>query len=83
MKAGRDLNIKNVAEFYQSLKKEFATASEVVIDLSETKRIDASVAQVIHAAKRKASDMNKKLLILGVSPELKDLLFLAGLKPEI
>ncbi|HOV10086.1 MAG: STAS domain protein [Spirochaetes bacterium ADurb.Bin218] len=79
MKAAKELNIKNVMNFYMELKRELETSSEIIIDLSETTRIDASAAQVIHAAKKKAKSMNKNFLLHGTSPELKRLLFLAGL----
>ena len=79
MKAAKELNIKNVMNFYMELKRELENSSEIVIDLSGTTRIDASAAQVIHAAQKKAKALNKKFSLHGTLPELKHLLFLAGL----
>lgn len=75
-----EINVKNVDRFYKSLKSEIESGSEITLDFAGTARIDSSAAQVIISAIKKCEETNKKISIIGVSPELKKLLKLAGLE---
>lgn len=79
MKIESEVNVKNIKEFYKSLRSELESSSEVILDFSGTVRIDSSAAQVIISAMNKAAELNKKISITGATPELKTLLSLAGL----
>lgn len=79
MKVEREVNVKNIKDFYSALKKELGKNSEIELDFTETVRIDSSAAQVIISAINKASAMNKRISITGATPEMKALLNLAGL----
>jgi anti-anti-sigma factor len=79
MKVQTEVNVKNIREFYTTLKSELDKNSEVVLDFTGTLRIDSSAAQVIISAMNKAAVSNKKISITGASPEMKALLSLAGL----
>lgn len=79
MKVESEVNVKNIREFYSSLKKELEKNSEVILDFTETIRIDSAAAQVIISAMNKAAAINKKISITGATPEMKALLSLAGL----
>ncbi len=79
MKVEREVNVKNIKEFYSELKKELSRNSEIELDFTETVRIDSSAAQVIISAMNKAAVLNKKISITGATPEMKVLLNLAGL----
>ncbi len=79
MKVETEVNVKNIRSFYTSLKSELEKESEVILDLTDTVRIDSSAAQVIISAMSRAAVLNKKISITGASPEMKALLSLAGL----
>ena len=79
MKVETEVNVKNIRSFYTSLKNELEKESEVILDLTDTVRIDSSAAQVIISAMSRAAVLNKKISITGASPEMKALLILAGL----
>jgi|GEM_PF-1526733 len=79
MKVETEVNVKNIRSFYTSLKNELEKESEVILDLTDTVRIDSSAAQVIISAMSRAAVLNKKISITGASPEMKALLSLAGL----
>lgn len=79
MKVGREVNVKNIREFYKSLKGELESGSEIILDFTDTVRIDSSAAQVIISAMSRAAELNKNISITGASPEMKELLSLAGL----
>jgi len=80
MKVEREVNVKNIKDFYDTLKSELDKNNEVILDFSDTKRIDSSAAQVIISAMKRAAVLNKKISITGASPEMKMLLSLAGLQ---
>ena len=79
MKVANEVNVKNIKDFYKALKSELEKNSEVILDLTDTLRIDSSAAQVIISAMNRAAVLNKKISITGASPEMKTLLSLAGL----
>lgn len=79
MKVANEVNVKNIKDFYKSLKNELEKNSEVILDFTDTVRIDSSAAQVIISAMNRAAVLNKKISITGASPEMKTLLSLAGL----
>ena len=54
MKVQTEVNVKNIREFYTTLKSELDKNSEVVLDFTGTLRIDSSAAQVIISAMNKA-----------------------------
>lgn len=80
MKVDRDVSVKSINSFYFSLREEVENNAHIVLDFSESGRIDSSVAQVILAAQEKVTELNKTIRFVGVSPELKKLLELAGIK---
>jgi anti-anti-sigma factor len=79
MKVEREVNVKNIRDFHTSLKRELDKNSEIILDFTDTVRIDSSAAQVIISAMTRAAVLNKKISITGASPEMKALLSLAGL----
>lgn len=79
MKVDREVNVKNIRAFYTALKNELSKNNEVVLDFTDTVRIDSSAAQVIISAMNRAAVLNKKISITGTSPDMKTLLNLAGL----
>ena len=79
MKVEREVNVKNIRDFHTSLKRELDKNSEIILDFTDTVRIDSSAAQVIISAMTRAAVLNKKISITGTSPEMKTLLSLAGL----
>ena len=80
MKVDKEVSVKNINSFYFTLREEVENSSQVVLDFSDSERIDSSAAQVILAAARKVKDLDKTIRFVGVSPELKKLLKLAGIK---
>lgn len=80
MKIDRELSIKTISSFYSSLKNEMDDSNEVELDFTGVSRIDAAVAQVIISAVRKAREQNAVMHFTGISPELKKLMKLAGIK---
>ncbi len=80
MKVDKEVNVKNINSFYFTLREEVENGSQVVLDFSDSVRIDSSAAQVILAAQKKVKDLDKNLRFVGVSPELKKLLKIAGIK---
>ena len=79
MKVGSEVNVKNIREFYSALKSELNKNNEIILDFTDTLRIDSSAAQVIISAMNRAAVLNKNISITGASPEMKALLSLAGL----
>lgn len=79
MKVEREVNVKNIRDFHTSLKRELDKNSEIILDFTDTVRIDSSAAQAIISAMTRAAVLNKKISITGASPEMKALLSLAGL----
>jgi anti-anti-sigma factor len=80
LKPAGDINIKNIGSFYRDLEEEFAGSGDVVIDLSAVKRIDLAAAQVIIAAGRKGKELKRQIKLKGVSPDLKKLFAISGIK---
>jgi len=80
MKVDKEVSVKNINSFYFSLREEVENNSQIVLDFSDLARIDSSAAQVILAASEKVKELNKSIRFVGVSPELKNLLKLAGIK---
>jgi len=79
MKIGREINVKNVTEFYKSVKNEVVSNDEIILDFSDTVRIDSAAAQVIIAAIKKSAELNKNISLTGVSPEMGALFKLVNL----
>ena len=80
MKVDKEVSVKNINNFYFALREEVENKSQVVIDFTDSVRIDSSAAQVILAAARKVKDLDKTIRFVGVSPDLLKLLKLAGIK---
>ncbi|PKL18290.1 MAG: hypothetical protein CVV49_06810 [Spirochaetae bacterium HGW-Spirochaetae-5] len=80
MKVDKEVNVKNVNTFYFALREEVENSGQVVLDFSDSMRIDSSAAQVILSAEKKLKDLDKSIRFVGVSPELRKLLKLAGIK---
>ncbi len=80
MKVDKEVSVKNVNSFYFALREEVENSSQVVLDFSDSVRIDSSAAQVILSAEKKVKDLDKSIRLVGVSPELRKLLKLAGIK---
>ena len=80
MKVDKEVSVKNISNFYFSLREEVENNNQIVLDFSDSIRIDSSAAQVILAAARKVKELDKTIRFIGVSPELKKLLKLAGIK---
>jgi len=80
MKLDKEVSVKNINNFYFALREEVENKSQVVIDFTDSVRIDSSAAQVILAAARKVKDLDKTIRFVGVSPDLLKLLKLAGIK---
>ena len=79
MKIGNEVNVKNVKGFFKSLKSELASGKEIILDFTDTQRIDSAAAHVIIAAMKKADETGKSIVFKGVSPAMSELLKLAGL----
>lgn len=79
MKIEGDINIKNINVFYSAIQQEFAGSGDVVIDLSEVKRIDLAAAQVIIAAGRRGKELKRQIKLKGLSPDLKRLFSISGI----
>ncbi len=80
MKVDREVNVKNINSFYFSLREEIENNNQIILDFSESVRIDSSAAQIILAAAKKVKELDKSIRFVGVSPELLKLLKLAGIK---
>jgi anti-anti-sigma regulatory factor len=80
MKVDNEVSVKNINNFYFALREEVENNNQVVIDFTDSVRIDSSAAQVILAATRKVKDLDKTIRFVGVSPDLLKLLKLAGIK---
>ena len=80
MKVVKDISIKNVRDFYSDIKKELEKEGKIEIDFTGVSRIDASIAQVILSAFRKAEETGKDFEYTGVTPELKKFLKLSGIE---
>lgn len=80
MKVDKELHVKNISSFYFSLREEIETNSHIIIDFSDTVRIDSSAAQIILSAVNKVKELDKSIRFIGVSSELGRLLNLAGIK---
>lgn len=78
----KEVNVKNVMKFYNSLKEEIENNNQIVLDFSNSIRIDSSTAQVIFAAMRKVKEMNKTISFTGTSPGMQLLLKLSGIKSQ-
>lgn len=78
----KEVNVKNIMNFYNSLKEEIENNNQIVLDFSDSKRIDSSAAQVIFAATRKVKEMNKTIRFIGASPGMQLLLKLSGIKMQ-
>jgi len=80
MKVDKEVNVKNINNFYFALREEVEKNNQVVLDFSDSVRIDSSAAQVILSAAKKVKELDKSIRFVGVSPELLKLLKLAGIK---
>jgi len=80
MKVDKEVSVKNISSFYFTLREEVENDVQIVLDFSETERLDTSAAQVILAAAKKVKDLDKTIRYVGVSPDLLKLLKLAGIK---
>ncbi len=80
MKFEKDITVKNIKKIYDEIVKEFEKNDELIIDLTDVKRIDLSFAQLILAVGKKARELKKVIRVKGVSSELKLLFRLSGLK---
>jgi len=80
MKVDKDVGVKNINNFYFALREEVEGNTQVVLDFSDSARIDSSAAQVILAALKKVKELDKIIRFVGVSPDLKKLFMLSGIK---
>jgi anti-anti-sigma factor len=80
MKVDKEVSVKNINNFYFALRKEVENNKQIVLDFSDSVRIDSSAAQVILAAEKKVKELDKTMRFVGVSPELEKLIRLAGIK---
>lgn len=80
MKLNGEISVKNIEVFYNNLAKEIDNSREIVIDLSDVTRIDLAATQVIIAAGKKTRELKKVVRLIGVNPQVKKLLTLAGIK---
>jgi len=80
MKVESEINVKSIRKFYSDLKVEIESNREIIIDLTEVKRIDLSGAQMIIAAGKKARELKKIVRLTGVKTEVKKLLGFSGVK---
>jgi len=80
MKVDKEVSVKNISSFYFTLRQEVENSSQIVLDFSDSVRIDTSAAQVILSAAKKVKDLDKSIRFIGVSPGLLKLLKLAGVK---
>lgn len=80
MKVDKEISVKNINNFYFALREEVENNSHVVLDFTDSMRIDSSAAQVILAAARKVKELDRTIRFVGVSPDLLKLLKLAGIK---
>lgn len=80
MKVDKEVSVKNISSFYFKLREEVESSSQIVLDFSDSVRIDSSAAQIILAAAKKVKELDKSIRFVGVSPELLKLLKLAGIK---
>ena len=78
----KEVNVKNIMNFYNSLKEEIENKNQIVLDFSNSSRIDSSAAQVILAAVRKVREMDKTIRYIGASPGMQGLLKLSGIKMQ-
>ena len=78
----KEVNVKNIIKFYNALKDEIENKNQIVLDFSNSTRIDSSAAQVIFAAARKIKEMNKTISYIGASPGMQLLLKLSGIKMQ-
>lgn len=75
-----ELNIKKAKKFYESIKKEVDSHSEIVVDISDVQRVDLSAVQIIIAAGREAKNKDKTIKLKGVSETVKRQMHMGGLK---
>lgn len=80
MKVDKEVSVKNISSFYFTLREEVEKNNQVVLDFTDSVRIDSSAAQVILSASKKIRELDKTIRYVGVSPELNKLLKLAGIK---
>jgi len=80
MKVVKEVSVKNVSSFYFNLREEVENSNQVVLDFSDTIRIDASVAQIILSASNKVKELDKTIRFVGVTPDLLKLLKLSDIK---
>jgi anti-anti-sigma regulatory factor len=78
----KEVSVKNIMNFYNSLKEEIENNSQVILDFTKSTRIDSSAAQVIFAASRKAKELDKTISYVGASPGMQLLLKLSGIKMQ-
>ena len=78
----KEVNVKNIRNFYNLLKEEIENNNQIVLDFSNSSRIDLSAAQVILAAVRKVKETNKTIRYIGASPGMQVLLKLSGIKMQ-
>lgn len=75
-----DVGIKQIKNLYELLTKELEAPGELVIDFSNVRRIDLSVAQLIIAAGRESAAKEKPVKLKAIPDDVKYQLQLCGLK---
>lgn len=75
-----DVGIKQIKGLYELLKIELDEPGELVIDFSNVRRIDLSVAQLIIAAGRESAANDKPVKLKSIPDDVKYQLHLCGLK---
>jgi anti-anti-sigma regulatory factor len=79
IKLKEDPGVKSVRSFQQALVAAFRGDSDIVIDFSEARRVDLSIAQVLIAAGKEARARSKSLRMRGVSETVRRQLAICGL----
>ncbi len=74
-----DVGVKNIKEFYNELMMLLQGQEEIVLDFSQVRHVDLSLAQVLMAAHKIARKDNKVIKLKRVSQELKEQMQIAGL----
>ncbi|HSV97393.1 MAG TPA: STAS domain-containing protein [Spirochaetota bacterium] len=79
IKLREDSGVRSVKSFHRALLNAFRDDSDIVIDFSEARRVDLSIAQVLIAAGKEARAKSKSLRIRGVSETVRHQLSICGL----
>ena len=74
-----NIGIKNIAEVKREILALFNRKEDLAFDLSEVRRIDMSVAQLMIAAMKEGQSRGIRIAIAGISPEIRKQLVYCGI----